>query len=65
MKQGTGELSDIALTIRRSIERWREPSFIVDYMSVASQLMLDAANAGRSMFFSAEPGALSVNSNLA
>ncbi|KAI0736909.1 hypothetical protein C8Q72DRAFT_879327 [Fomitopsis betulina] len=33
-------------------------------MSVASQLMLDAANAGRSMFFSAEPGTLSVNSNL-
>lgn len=43
---------------------WREPSFIAEYMSVASQLMLDAANAGRSMFFSAEPGTLSVNSNL-
>ena len=57
-------LSDIALTIRRSIDKWREPSFITEYMSVASHLMLNAANTGRSMFFPAEPGVLSVNSNL-
>ncbi|TFY64197.1 hypothetical protein EVJ58_g2784 [Rhodofomes roseus] len=62
--RGAQRLSDIALTIRRSIEKWREPAFIGAHMSVASQLMLDAANARRSMFFAAEPGVLSVNSNL-
>jgi len=62
--EGTQKLSSTALSIRRSIERWREPSFITAYTSVASQLMLTAAETSRSMFFAAEPGVLSVNSNL-
>ncbi|KZT65178.1 hypothetical protein DAEQUDRAFT_653195, partial [Daedalea quercina L-15889] len=64
LERGTGRLGSVALAIRRSIEKWREPSFITAYMSVASHLMLDAANADRSMFFAAEAGALSVNSTL-
>ncbi|RPD79770.1 hypothetical protein L226DRAFT_550071 [Lentinus tigrinus ALCF2SS1-7] len=58
-------LEDSACSIRRSIIRSREPSFVEEYMSVASHLMLSAANAGRSMFFAAPPGHASVNSNVA
>jgi hypothetical protein len=58
------DVSRIASAIRQSIERGREPEFVASYMSVASYLMNEAANADRSMFFAPERQTLSVNSQL-
>ncbi|KDQ61326.1 hypothetical protein JAAARDRAFT_91404, partial [Jaapia argillacea MUCL 33604] len=55
----------IGEAIRDSIERSRSPTFVEQWMSVASYLMLSAANSGRSIFFAPESEVLSVNSNLA
>ncbi|EIN07650.1 hypothetical protein PUNSTDRAFT_24318, partial [Punctularia strigosozonata HHB-11173 SS5] len=56
------DVAHIAYTIRRSIEDGRDPAFIGEYMSAASYLMNEAANADRSMFFAPELQTLSVNS---
>lgn len=58
-------LKTIACALRRSIIQCREPTFVKDYISVASQVMSSAVDEGRSMFFEAPPGQISVNSNLA
>jgi len=65
LRDGPSEssLCDVALAIRNTLERCRMPEFIEQYMSVASHLMLAAANEDRSLFFSTPPGRLSVNSN--
>ncbi|EPT05922.1 hypothetical protein FOMPIDRAFT_1109755 [Fomitopsis schrenkii] len=42
LERGAEELLSIASAIRRSIEKWTEPSLIAEYISVASQMMLDA-----------------------
>ena len=61
----TSSLADMACSIRQSIMRSREPAFVENYMSVASHLMLTAVNGGQHMFFAAQPGHASVNSNMA
>ncbi|KAI0781238.1 hypothetical protein BD413DRAFT_464252 [Trametes elegans] len=59
------DVANIACAIRRSIEACRNPTFVQEYMSVASTLMLSATNSGRSMFFAVSPDKVSVNSNAA
>jgi hypothetical protein len=58
----THELRSHAECIRKSINDARQPHYIQQWMSVASKRMLDAANAGESMFFANPSGTLSVNS---
>ncbi|TFK86065.1 hypothetical protein K466DRAFT_493566 [Polyporus arcularius HHB13444] len=58
-------LEEIACSVRRSIIRAREPSFVEEYMRVANHLMLSACNEDRMMCFADPPGHASVNSNLA
>lgn len=57
-------LASIAVAIRRSVQRCREPDFIEGWMAVASHQMLRAANAGESLFFAGGSDCVSVNSNL-
>jgi len=55
-------ISAIANAIRRSIIAGRSATAIEEWMSVASHLMLAAANKDESMFFFARDGTASVNS---
>jgi hypothetical protein len=38
--------------------------FLEDWMTVASDMMLATANAGKSFFFASRPGVMTVNSNV-
>lgn len=59
------EISVIAHKVRESLIEAREPLFLENYMSVASTLMLSAANSEKQFFFGRNPGTMSVNSILA
>ncbi|KAI0956988.1 hypothetical protein AcW1_005528 [Taiwanofungus camphoratus] len=61
---GLHNLTGTAMALRRAILECRQPHFVKNWMSVASHLMLSAANTDRSMFFAAPRGTMSVNSNL-
>ncbi|PCH38297.1 hypothetical protein WOLCODRAFT_66225 [Wolfiporia cocos MD-104 SS10] len=54
----------IAVALRRSILKWRDPDLLARWLAVASHSMLEAANSDRSMFFAATSGLLSVNSQV-
>jgi hypothetical protein len=58
-------MSGIAIAVRESIVRCRDGMFLEDWMTVASDIMLATANAGKSFFFASRPGVMSINSNVA
>ncbi|THH15890.1 hypothetical protein EW146_g4661 [Bondarzewia mesenterica] len=58
------DVRGIAQAIRSSIERSRDRGSLEEWMTVASHLMLTAANADESLFFAAPPGTMSINSQL-
>ncbi|KAH9857790.1 hypothetical protein C2E23DRAFT_720024 [Lenzites betulinus] len=62
-RQPFSTISETAVAVRQSILMCRDPTFIEEYMTVASTLLLAAANRNHSPFFEAFPGKLAVNSH--
>ncbi|KIJ69609.1 hypothetical protein HYDPIDRAFT_79916 [Hydnomerulius pinastri MD-312] len=57
------DMAGIAATIRASHVRSREPDYLNDWISTASNLMLGTANAGKSFFFAPHDDVMTINSN--
>lgn len=57
------DMAGIATALRHALVQAREPSHIHDWTAVASNYMLEIANAGKSFFFGPRDHVVTVNSN--
>ncbi|KAH9951482.1 hypothetical protein B0H21DRAFT_285088 [Amylocystis lapponica] len=58
-------LCEIAMALRQTLKQYRDPAFVEGWISVASLLMLSAANDDRGLFFASPPGSMSINAQAA
>jgi len=52
-----------AAALRTTLQRYRRPEFLEEWVAVANHLMLAAANNREAVFFPVPPGSMSVNSH--
>ncbi|KAF9239607.1 hypothetical protein BU15DRAFT_46596 [Melanogaster broomeanus] len=57
------DMTGIASTVRAALLRSRELDYLNNWISTASKLMLDTANAGKSFFFAPQDDVVTINSN--
>lgn len=56
-------MAGIATAVRHALVQCREPDYIYNWVSVASNHMLETANSGKSFLFTFHDNSVTVNSN--
>ncbi|KIJ17244.1 hypothetical protein PAXINDRAFT_73360 [Paxillus involutus ATCC 200175] len=57
------DMTGIATAVRAALVRCREPDYLKNWISTASNLMLNSVNAGKSFFFAPQDNVMTINSN--